>query len=214
MKKTLIAGAASVALAAMPVVGVFATNQINGSPITDTFTINVTDACTFARKVVSSDNGHAAGAIGNMTNAGWTTAGTSADVFAADVVAGNTYDGFAKSAFQITCNNAVGGYKVTAATNSLGTGEGAIEYSGFNNYKANGSSWYLTSTGAGAAVSTSSESPVTNPVVWKYDGYNGTTITDKLSSDDFEITYNLKVDGAQPVGTYTGTVSYALSILN
>ena len=44
MKKTIIAGAASLALAAMPVVGVFAATSM-----TDTITANVSDSCTFAR---------------------------------------------------------------------------------------------------------------------------------------------------------------------
>ena len=46
MKKTLIAGAASVALAAMPVLGVFAADTL--TPITDTVTVTIDSACSLS----------------------------------------------------------------------------------------------------------------------------------------------------------------------
>lgn len=46
MKKTLIAGAASLALAATPVFGVFATNP---AALTDTLTVTVAVSCNFTR---------------------------------------------------------------------------------------------------------------------------------------------------------------------
>ena len=48
MKKTLIAGA-SLALAAMPVVGVFAAKASDPEAISDTLTINVNGVCTLTR---------------------------------------------------------------------------------------------------------------------------------------------------------------------
>lgn len=52
MKKTLIAGAASFALAAMPVIGVFATDPAD---VVDTLTVTVNESCTFARQTGGSN---------------------------------------------------------------------------------------------------------------------------------------------------------------
>ena len=46
MKKSLVAGAAAFAMAALPVAGVFAADP---APITDTLTVQIGEACTFQR---------------------------------------------------------------------------------------------------------------------------------------------------------------------
>lgn len=98
MKKSIIAaGAASVALAAMPIVGVFAddvTSQV------DTLDVTITNTCTIA----------------SVTHAGtgaWTT-----NTLAKDVVAGELNNGIGTSTFNIKCNNQTG-WTVTAAAQPL-----------------------------------------------------------------------------------------------
>ena len=233
MKKAIIAAGASAVLAAMPVVGVFATEPINGSPILDEFSITVADACTFSRKETTTnevnDLGHPAGDTTGMTvsGTGWTegtvagtstingaavTAGSDKDTFAATVVAGNTYSGFAKSAFNVTCNNAIGGYKVTSYAGNLAGASSNIAYNS-GAYADSGSSWYFTS-----AVTTATPSAGTTagtlPIVWQHSAYD---LTDsdpaKLASEDFEVTYNLKVALNQANDTYTGSVVYVLANL-
>ena len=233
MKKTLIAGAASVVLAAMPVIGVFATGPIEGSPIVDEFVITVSDACTFSRKATEtlgeSDEGHPAATTTGMTVAGngWAdasitsdatingvpvAAGSDKDTFTATVVAGNTYSSFAKSAFNVTCNNAIGGYKVTAyAGNLAGTASNSIAYNA-GEYAGTGSSYYFTSAISGTATAGSTVG--TLPIVWQHNAYDSTDSDPaKLASDDFVITYNLKVALDQAVDTYTGSVVYVLANL-
>ena len=237
MKKTLIAGAASVALAAMPVVGVFATAPINGSPIVDTLNITVSDACSFSRKVsavpdttpVEYDAGHPAGDVNGMTSAAWAegtvaagdltggkinnttvAVGSDKDTFSASVVAGNDYDEFAKSAFNVTCNNATGGYKVTAdAGNLVGAGSNIAYNAG--EYASSGSSYFFTSE-ITDETPTAGSTIGTLPIVWRHETF-GTDSAAKLASDNFEITYSLRVDASQAVGTYTGSVVYVLTNL-
>lgn len=232
MKKALIAGAASAVLAAMPVIGVFATGPIEGSPIVDEFAITVSDACTFSRKATEtlgeSDEGHPAATTTGMTASGngWAdasvasettingvpvAAGSDKDTFTATVVAGNTYNSFAKSAFNVTCNNAVGGYKVTAYAGNLAGASTNIAYNA-GEYAASGSSYYFTSEISGTATAGSTVG--TLPIVWQHEAYDSTDSDPaKLASDDFVVTYNLKVALDQAVDTYTGSVVYVLANL-
>lgn len=102
MKKSIIAGAASVALAAMPVMGAFAATSV-----TDTITANVTDACSFNR-----------------------TAGEG--TYATSILPNAIVENFASSSFAVTCNFATGAkdINVTASFTDLVNGEFAIPYSG------------------------------------------------------------------------------------
>ena len=103
MKKSIIAGAASLALAAMPVVGVFADNP---NPVVDTLTVTVNESCTFEHK--SGD--------GSYTHA---------------MAAGALNAEFGTSTFTSACNNGKG-YDINAAFTSLthqGNAGEAITYS-------------------------------------------------------------------------------------
>ena len=103
MKKTLVAGAASFALAAMPVIGVFADNP---AAVVDTLTVTVNEACTFELKTGSA----------NITKA--------MEAGALDVA-------FGSNTFESKCNNGKG-YTISAAfTNLAHTGNAgqAIAYS-------------------------------------------------------------------------------------
>ena len=102
MKKTIIAGAASVALAAMPVVGVFAADP---AAVTDTLQITVNESCSFDRV----DGGSGATIQKTMTASG-------------------VDDNFGSNSFKAQCNNAKG-YTVTGSFTSItATGATAITY--------------------------------------------------------------------------------------
>ena len=118
MKKTLIAGAASLALAAMPVVGVFAADP---APVTDTITITVSETCTLTR---STGNGNY-------------TATMSTNALNASV---------GSSTFTAICNNATG-FNVSATTSSLvgPSGSEAINYSATTPTAGSGT-WTATKT--------------------------------------------------------------------
>ena len=116
MKKTLIAGAASLALAAMPVVGVFAADP---EPVVDDITITVSETCTLTR----------------TTGTGIYTATMSTNALNASV---------GSSTFTAVCNNATG-FSVSATPTAL-TGDGeAINYSATTPTAGSGT-WTATKT--------------------------------------------------------------------
>ena len=90
MKKQLIAGAASLALAAMPVVGAFAADP---AEVVDTLTVTVDESCTFDHD----------GTGGSYTKA---------------MEPGALDSAFATSSFKAMCNNGAG-YTVSAVFTSL-----------------------------------------------------------------------------------------------
>ena len=90
MKKHVIAGAASLALAALPVFGAFATDP---AAVVDTLTVTVDEACTFDHD----------GSSGSYTKA---------------MSAGQLDANFATSTFKAMCNNGKG-YTVGAVFTSL-----------------------------------------------------------------------------------------------
>lgn len=103
MKKSIVVGAASLVLAAMPVVGVFADNP---NPVVDTLTVTVNESCTFEHK--SGD--------GSYTHA---------------MAAGALNNEFGTSTFTSACNNGKG-YDINAVFTSLthqGNAGEAIAYS-------------------------------------------------------------------------------------
>lgn len=103
MKKTFIVGAASLAFAALPVVGAFASDP---AAVVDTLTVTVDESCTFDHD----------GSSGSYTKS---------------MSAGQLDANFATSTFKATCNNGKG-YTVGAAFTSLAhtsNGGDAITYS-------------------------------------------------------------------------------------
>ena len=103
MKKLIIAGATSVALAAMPVVGVFAADP---GALTDTLKISVNESCSFER-----------GAGGQSE-------------FQKTMAAGEIDDSFGSNTFTSKCNNGLG-YTVTGDFSDITEDDGhgtAITY--------------------------------------------------------------------------------------
>lgn len=139
MKKTLIAGAASFALAAMPVIGVFAANP---EAVVDTLTVTVNESCTFER--------------------------TSGEASKTKSMQSNQLDAeFLENTFTANCNNGKG-YSINAVfTNLAHTGNAgtAIQYSATT--PTAGSGTWTASTGPssnipasnGTLANTSSQDP-------------------------------------------------------
>ena len=103
MKKSIVAGAASLVLAAMPVVGVFADNP---AAVVDTLTVTVNESCTFTR---TTGNGQ----------------------YTQSMTAGALKTDFGSSTFTSACNNGKG-YDINAVFTSLshtGNAGTAITYS-------------------------------------------------------------------------------------
>lgn len=120
MKKTLIAGAASLAFAATPVFGVFATNP---AALTDTLQVTVAVSCTFSR-----------------------TSGES--TYSKTMTANQLDTSFGESTFTSHCNNGTG-YTITPTFTDL-TFSGAtapIAYSTTTPTAGSGT-WTATKTGA------------------------------------------------------------------
>ena len=220
MKKLAIAGA-SVALAAMPVVGVFAAPTLSH---TDTLNLNIAKVCTFGTVTSGAANDddattHGLGA-NNPTGGAWTN-----DSYSANVAVGNTYAALATTTFTVRCNNA-DGYTVKAKAGSVqGTGENAkgvlasgtnYIYSGdgntYNAATAGTSYWNFslaTTEASGVAIETGYETASALPA-------NDTTVVvtgtngNVQAGQKFTATYGAGIDNHQPAGTYTGTVVYTL----
>ena len=118
MKKTIIAGAASVALAAMPIVGVFAADP---EPVVDTIRVTVDETCTLTR-----------------------TTGTG--TYTATMSTGALNPSVGSSTFTAICNNA-SGFSVSATPTALAgpAGSEAINYSATTPIAGSGT-WTATKT--------------------------------------------------------------------
>ena len=198
MKKSIIAaGAASVALAAMPIVGAFAT--YTGS-YTDVIQTTIGETCTFSRGTIAS----AAATHPIVATESWAadtpTAGT--DTMSAVTLnpgaAVETKIG--SSNFKVICNANVG-YKVTVAASGL-----ALPSTSTQNhpwvYKYDGavsdaaSYWRIAvPTGEGQALAT-------NVISTKASSTDGTDIT---------VEYYAWAQSGQDAGTYSATAAYTFA---
>ena len=126
MKKSIVAGAASLVLAAMPVIGVFAANP---AAVVDTLTVTVNESCTFE---------HDTGNSGSFTKS---------------MAAGALDTAFGESVFKSACNNGLG-YDINAVFTSLAhtAGNGtAIAYSATTPTAGSGT-WTATVSGSNIAT--------------------------------------------------------------
>ena len=198
MKKSIIAaGASAVALAAMPVVGVFA-QASNPTGFVDTLQLTIADSCTWTRTLANSDT----------TNYSITTGtGATAIVARAVATAGATYEGFATSTINAKCNNGTG-YKITGTFTDLG---GHVSSS--NNASNNSSIAYGgdSELAAGTWIARLGEATV------GLESGTAGNVADKSVADDmgagstYVITYDVQTATNQAAGYYEGTATYALS---
>ena len=187
MKKALIAGAASVALAAMPVVGVFAAEQ---STVTDTVKLTVTSTC----KMEAADTG-------KEVNLG------------ASVVA-HEYAEAAGTPMTITCNDQQG-WSITATAQSL-SATGTDQTIPFGAYSAAGESvWSARIAKTGNDVNNANiatgwddntATAASSTTIISADGAAGA----KKGVSGLIVTPYYKAYGSahQAAGTYSGTIAY------
>ena len=191
MKKLAIAGA-SAALAALPVVGVFAAN---GGSFTDNITVTVEGGCTL------EISGGTAGTYNNRTFSANIAAGTS------EVLTG-VESGAGASAMEVTCNSTTGqAWNITAtAANGgslIGTSSNSnvipsgTAISGTTSSFAysinNGSTWTAVPTTANAAIT------------------SGTTVAGTPTT--FNPRYRVYVAPGQAPDVYTGSVTYTIALV-
>ena len=195
MKKALIAGAASVALAAMPIAGVFAADTTTVKE--DTLTLSIAEVCTFTRNATA----HGTGAD-NPTGGAW---GASNNTYSASVAINTSYAALATSSFDIACNDP-DGYQVTVGTTGFtATGvsgdDYAWAYAAGGSLSTDGQSMWTLDSGSAAGKN------LANNIVLKR------TAMPAGGTDSFTVTYGAYVDNNQPAGTYTATASYTFAQL-
>ena len=185
MKKALIAGAASVALAAMPLVGVFADGDI--TTMTDTLNITVNPTCTF--QVAS---GH-----------------ESVDESFSATMTASEVKTFTASAAKIYCNQ-YNGYKVSATFTSLNGKVTGTETSNGNSitYKPNAAAaaddgkWSAAISGDGI---TGTIYPASGSYIIEQ------SANTPAAGHSFQAVYTVGAASDQAAGTYTGTATYTLT---
>lgn len=196
MKKSLIVGSASLALAAMPVVGVFATTQTE--TITDTLEVTIETACDFLRW---GEAGNSASGItdgpdwdGETNTPGNKVTGT----YSATILPG-TDPVLGTSHFTAYCN-APGGYTVTVVTPGLSDGNShTIAFSGTALNTTSGEGWTLTKGSGGLVTATGA--------VFMQNANS----TYETAPDTETATYQVYTTSATLSGTYTGNVVYSFT---
>lgn len=192
MKKTLMIGTATLAMATLPVVGVFAaTTQ------TDTVSITISDNCALAYGATAHTNGDGT----------WSTNTLSATRSNGTV----TYN-LGKSNFNVVCNNGLG-YKVAVKTlNNLTSGSYSIPaYTGATS--GSGSAYTASISGWSPIQAPTSGSPTATTTKYKQ-GDTVKTESATTAGSAFSVYYGVGISATQQAGTYNGTVVYELTKLS
>lgn len=188
MKKSIIAtGVASLALAAMPIVGAFA-------DVTDTVTITINSACSVGG--TTSTTGAGKNFSDTMTNGSL-----------------KTWDATAAAGGKIVVScNAAGGWNVKAVGASTGTSNTAMTPTGSGTPIATGtatsgatSNWAFKVAGTNAVAAYTSFSAVPGTAT-KVAGNNAATSEETLYTG-----YQVWVSATQQADTYTGKVTYTVA---
>ena len=238
MKKSIIAaGASAVALAAMPMVGVFAYDPANTSgTLTDTLTVNIPAACTIA-----NDNSTTGGSTSQQTNP------TLTNEYYVTMANGEFRDGIGGAADSDPSASETADNNITVSCNTA-KGDGTA---------SDPASWVLTAVGAGAtsghttdlwnstasaAIPAAAVSAASTTSGWSYKVTMGTVESTEQAAYDtgyvpsgqqptykaitttetdiakgsgsyaagFTMEYAVYVDDTQAQGTYEGAVKYTL----
>ena len=194
MKKSLIAvGAASVALAAMPVLGVFA---IETDTVTDTINVTVSPSCTFTTESGASDQ--------NETYSFTGTNGNNA-----------TAAGGYEHTFNVFCND-LGGYTVSATAHDLASSTAGntdkFQYKATIAGNLETGEWHAAFSGSGLTFVDLPNSATTG----EHAGEATETILTKntptaAAGDTWTATYSVHVGSATKADTYSGTIEYTLA---
>lgn len=197
MKKIAIA-ASSVALAAMPVVGVFALNT-DDTQVVDTIQVTVQASCTFRAEGGASSTD---------------TTYTATDVNGASVSPANNSS--SEHAFNVFCNNNKG-YTVSATANDLAAATTTPAITDKFFYKNSLSStagddgeWHAqintSATGVTAAqLPNSTDGSATGTVITRATGATPT------AGDAWTATYSALIGTKTTASTYSGTITYTLA---
>ena len=189
MKKSLIAtGAASLALAAMPVLGAFA-------DVTDTVVLTIQSSCSVGQ-----------------TSA---TAGAGKTITESNAVNSHLYtydaDGSAGGTLKVTCNDA-SGWNVKAVGSSTGSNKTVMVPTGSGTAIATGtaesgatSNWMFKVSGTGAVSGYTSWSEVPSTAT------KVATSSTAISEGAINTGYQVWVSATQQADTYTGSVTYTVA---
>ena len=197
MKKLAIAGA-SVALAAMPVLGAFAAD----TSVTDTIQITVNDACTITEG--STTDG--------LDNKDTTYADTVAN--GAETTFSGTHSG--NHTFHVSCN-AASGWSFSATPSNLAgytdSGKGTSNNDSIN-FVASGS--YVSTGAAGdwtATITAPSGITVTQPSTAGSANAVISETSNQAANVEITSTYKAYVGTQTSAGYYEGTIAYTLAAL-
>ena len=203
MKKSIIAaGASAVALAAMPVVGVFATTT--GGPFTDTIDVTIENACTFSRGTTAHTDGAANVAEGSAIGA-WGTS-TTADVLSGSLAAGTLDSDFGSSSFNVVCNNHAG-WKVTAVASALTGKTTNTENIPLGTPDVDTAAWNYTSSSSDEAITGTGAYSAASQIVAQ------STATTPTAGRNFSVKYAVSVDHVLSAQVYEGTIQYTFAQL-
>ena len=204
MNKKITLGAASIALAAMPVAGVFAAQQT--STITDTLNARVLSACEFTRVGVAGSSSQVDTTAGEVAPA-WDGPTT-----ASPALTGKTYSATIRpstdvelgtSTFTGYCNDAAG-FSVTVATPNLSDGgSNTIAFSGTAPDGTTGEGWTLEKDKGESTAALITATGAT------FMGKN--TPTDAANPVTATATYKVYTKSTTKSGTYSGDVVYTFT---
>lgn len=214
MKKSLIAtGAASLALAAMPVVGAFAVQ----TSVTDTLTVTVDESCTIINDVSSGVD------TGTPTTANAYTLSMAAGELRSDIGTGATgVTGTSDNELSVSCNVQSGtdaGWSLRAAgkngstdlADASQTSNPTPIETGLNTTAGDGSSWaFKIKAGTGNTV-TFQTGYADDTFAAVPSGSGGAKVAVGTGNATLTVTYQVFVDQDQAPGTYTGGVVYTLT---
>ena len=200
MKKSLIAaGAASVALAAMPVLGVFAEGETPTptDSVTDTIEITVNASCTFTAgkdqnaRTYAASGTNATGAVNPVNNTV------------------NTHD------FTVFCNNN-SGYKVNATATALNQSPAITDNFAYKATLPTASSTAADKKDGAWNASFSQASGGSLTITQLPNGGASTDIAtlgaaSAADGESFTATYTAWIGTETPAGTYSGTIAYTLT---
>ena len=212
MKKTIIAaGAASVALAAMPIVGAFALTSH-----TDTLQVDIQTQCSFGYTDGETPHvinvpapAHTDGSAGAAPGA-WT-----GDTLSATMLNGTALTDFGKTTLSVYCNNEDGYSIEVTSANALAGATVSNSIPVNDSFSASSTGWsYKLVAGAsnrGTVEAAHDDTWATSANAAEViAGYSGATAN---AGDSYTITYGVGVDETLPADTYTGTITYVLNSL-
>lgn len=200
MKKSIIAaGAASVALAAMPILGAFAGQ-------TDTIVVEIEGSCTVDLKA----SGHAAGVVSGDASAAATS--WTGNTLSGTMTNGTYSEDYGASTLVVNCNNN-SGFDVSATATALSaatlvdpTTTLPLTIPVGATIDGTVSDWsYKVTLPTGSALTN-------NAAAWQ--AASSSSIVEAatpISAGEFTVTYGTSIDDVQPADTYTGTITYGIA---